>query len=110
MRRFNDRTILPALVILSLALPLLAASPVTAQKVATKVDEIEYPPLRQFDIPQPERHELSNGMVVLLLEDHEMPLVEATALIHTGGRLESADLIPELERRSATFAAACVAA
>lgn len=91
MRRFNDRTILPALVILSLALPLLAASPVTAQKVATKVDEIEYPPLRQFDIPQPERHELSNGMVVLLLEDHEMPLVEATALIHTGGRLEPAD-------------------
>lgn len=91
MRRFSPRAILPALVILSLALSLVAAAPATAQKVATHVGEIEYPPLRQFDIPQPERHELSNGMVVLLLEDHEMPLVEATALIHTGSRLESAE-------------------
>lgn len=92
MKSFTHRTVLPALVTVSLALSLVAAgpsaAPSTAQQVATTVDEIEFPPLRRFDIPQPERHELANGMVVLLLEDHEMPLVEATALIHTGSRLE----------------------
>jgi len=91
MRRFTHRTTLPALVLLALALPLLAAGPATAQKVAQKVDEIDYPPLRQFDIPQPERHVLDNGLVLLLLEDHEMPLVDATARVSTGSRLEPAD-------------------
>lgn len=95
MRTCTHRTVLPALAAVSLALSLVAAGPwavpSSAQQVATHVDEITYPPLRQFDIPQPERHELSNGMVVLMLEDHEMPLVEATALIHTGSRLEPAE-------------------
>ena len=88
MESFTPRTVLPALAAVSLALTLAAAGPSAAQQVATTVDELTYPPLRQFDIPQPERHELANGMVLLLLEDHEMPLVEATALIHTGSRLE----------------------
>jgi zinc protease len=95
MRSSTHRTILPALVTVSLALTLVAAGPSAvpsiAQQVATTVDQIHFPPLREFEIPQPERHVLDNGMVVLLMEDHEMPLVEATALIHTGSRLEPAE-------------------
>jgi len=91
MRRTIDRISLSALVILTLALLTVGTVPMAAQEVATDVEELEFPPLREFEIPQPQRHELSNGLVVLLLEDHEMPLVEATARIHTGSRLEPAD-------------------
>ena len=48
------------------------------------------PAAPRFDIPQPQRVVLDNGLVVLLLEDHELPLVEATALVRAGSRLEPA--------------------
>lgn len=69
---------------------LVAAVPPGAAQVAS-VDEIHYPPLPPFDIPEPQGVTLDNGMVVLLLEDHELPLVEALALVRTGSRLEPAD-------------------
>jgi zinc protease len=46
------------------------------------------PPPPRFEIPRPERVTLDNGMVVMLLEDHELPLVAVTALIRTGSRLD----------------------
>jgi zinc protease len=73
---------------------LLAASlalPAAAAAQATRAGELRYPPLPPFAIPQPERVVLDNGMVVLLLEDHELPLVEATAMIRTGSRFDPAD-------------------
>lgn len=80
----------------ALALALLVAAavapPAAAQPPVPKdPDQLTYPPLPEFDPPQPERVVLDNGMVVMLLEDHELPLVEATALIRTGSRLEPAD-------------------
>ncbi|HEX9942492.1 MAG TPA: pitrilysin family protein [Thermoanaerobaculia bacterium] len=76
---------IPALLLAaSLALPAAAAAQ------ATRASELRYPPLPAFEIPQPERVVLDNGMVVLLLEDHELPLVEATALIRTGSRFDPA--------------------
>lgn len=81
--------LLPVLLLSSAVATVLLAPPLAAQ--ATKVEEIEYPELPAFDIPEPERHELSNGMTVLLLEDHELPLVEVSAFIRTGSRLEPAD-------------------
>ena len=33
-----------------------------------------------YSIPQPERVVLDNGMILYLLEDHEIPLIEVTAL------------------------------
>jgi zinc protease len=75
---------IPALLLAaSLALPAAAAQ-------ATRAGELRYPPLPAFAIPQPERVVLDNGLVVLLLEDHELPLVEATALVHTGSRFDPA--------------------
>lgn len=70
--------------------PILLTS-VTALPVAAQVerpDELTYPPLPEFDVPVPTRVELANGMTVILLEDHELPLVDAVARIRTGGRLE----------------------
>lgn len=46
-----------------------------------------------FTPPVPERIVLDNGMVVYLLEDHELPLVTITATIRTGGWLDPADKI-----------------
>lgn len=42
-----------------------------------------FPPL-QWTPPKAERVVLPNGMIVFLLEDHELPLIEVTARIRTG--------------------------
>ena len=46
-------------------------------------DQIQYKPLR-FDLPHPERVVLENGIVLYILENHELPLVHIKALIKTG--------------------------
>ncbi|PYT09997.1 MAG: insulinase family protein [Acidobacteria bacterium] len=48
--------------------------------------DITFPPLKPFSIPQPARHVLSNGIVIFLMEDHELPLINLTALVRTGER------------------------
>lgn len=53
-----------------------------------RVEQLTYPPLSQVNIPEPTRVVLDNGMVVLLMEDHELPLVSVSATIRTGARLE----------------------
>jgi zinc protease len=58
-----------------------------------QVEELQYPPLPELVIPEPERVVLKNGMVVLLMEDHELPLVSLSAFIRTGSRLEPQDKI-----------------
>lgn len=51
-----------------------------------------FAPVR-FTPPDPERVVLENGMVVYLLEDHELPLITMTTVIRTGGWLDSPDKI-----------------
>ena len=53
--------------------------------------EIKTPPLHQIKLPQPKRIQLANGMVVFLMEDHELPLIRGTARIRGGGRDVPAD-------------------
>ncbi|HEX5716143.1 MAG TPA: insulinase family protein, partial [Thermoanaerobaculia bacterium] len=74
-----------------LALLLLTALPAAAQ--VDRVQDIRFPPLARFDIPEPQRVELENGLVLLLLEDHELPLVEATVLVRAGSGYDPADKI-----------------
>jgi zinc protease len=72
---------------------LLAASllvPGAGRAQAARAGDLRYPPLPKFEIPVPERVVLDNGMVLLLLPDHELPLVEATALVHAGPRYDPA--------------------
>ncbi len=47
----------------------------------------------EFTPPDAERVVLKNGMVVYLLEDHELPLVSMTATIRTGSWLDPAEKI-----------------
>jgi zinc protease len=58
-----------------------------------RVEELTFPPLPEVHIPEPTRVELDNGMVVLLMEDHELPLISVSATIRTGSRLESKNKI-----------------
>jgi zinc protease len=52
--------------------------------------QIPIPPLPAFHPPVPKRIELANGMVIFLQENHELPLISATARIHGGERDEPA--------------------
>jgi zinc protease len=47
----------------------------------------------QFHPPRAERVALENGMVVYLLEDHELPLIRMEAIIRTGSVYEPAEKI-----------------
>ena len=69
----------------------LAASGALAQ--VKSHEQLKFPELRMFEIPRSERVVLDNGMVLILMEDHELPLIEATARIRTGSRLEPADKV-----------------
>lgn len=80
------RRLHPVLWVLYVLWVLSWAAPATAQ--VSQVGDLRYPPLAAFEIPRPERVVLDNGLVVLLLEDHELPLVEATALVRSGSRLD----------------------
>jgi len=55
------------------------------------VTELTYPDLRDFEVPEPERVELENGMTIFLLEDAELPQVNATARIGVGSVYEPAE-------------------
>lgn len=46
--------------------------------------DLKYSPLPPLKVPEPVEATLSNGMKILLLEDHELPLVSGAALIRTG--------------------------
>ena len=55
--------------------------------------ELEFPPLPEVQLPEYERYTLDNGMVVYLVEDHQLPLVNGTAMIRTGSRLEPSEKV-----------------
>jgi len=53
--------------------------------------QIPIPHLHSFKPQQPKRVELSNGMVIFLQEDHELPLIDGTARIRGGSVNEPAN-------------------
>ncbi|MGB3494193.1 MAG: pitrilysin family protein [Elainellaceae cyanobacterium] len=55
--------------------------------------ELEFPPLPEVSVPDYERYELDNGLVVYLMENHDLPLVGGSVTVHTGDRLEPADQV-----------------
>jgi zinc protease len=76
-----------------LSLAALAAVTLAGPAAAQVRDyrDIKTPALRKVTMPQPKRVQLANGMVVLLMEDHELPLIRGTARIRGGGREVAAD-------------------
>ena len=55
--------------------------------------QIPIAPLPAFHPQQPKRIELSNGMVIFLQEDHELPLIGGSARIRGGSRDEPASKV-----------------
>ena len=60
----------------------------SGKQLLRKPETFTFKPL-QFKVPAPARVVLDNGMVLYLLEDHELPLIEISALIRTGSIYES---------------------
>jgi zinc protease len=78
---------------LLLTMLVLAASFATIPQVAaqaTSWQQVPIPPLPVFHPQQPKRIQLSNGMVIFLQEDHELPLIDGTARIRGGSVNEPA--------------------
>lgn len=77
------------------AVILLLASGSVTYSADFKVEDpraMQFEPV-EFSPPEPERVVLDNGLVVYLLEDHELPLVTITATMRTGGWLDPADKV-----------------
>lgn len=54
-----------------------------------KIKPLTYPPLNPFEIPQPQKITLDNGMRIYLLEDHSLPMVDISVVVNKcGGYLE----------------------
>lgn len=60
---------------------------------ATSWKQIPIPQLPAFKPAQPKRIELSNGMVIFLQEDHELPLIDGSARIRGGSVNEPASKV-----------------
>jgi predicted Zn-dependent peptidase len=55
--------------------------------------ELKYPPLHELKIPEVQREVLPNEMILFLVEDHNLPLIELSALIKVGSVYEPADKV-----------------
>ena len=65
-------------VLLSAVVTAYAADPALGDPRTMTFKPVEFSP------PEPDRVVLDNGMVIYLLEDHELPLVTITATMRTG--------------------------
>jgi zinc protease len=88
---------------------LIGISPLSARAQQEKPwEKIPVPPLREFKPQQPRRIQLKNGIVLFLMEDHELPFVSGSVLIPGGARDEDparaglVDLYGETWRTSGT--------
>ncbi|MGA1132803.1 MAG: M16 family metallopeptidase [Prochlorotrichaceae cyanobacterium] len=90
LRRFLFRSLLTGfLVICSVFLihqPSQANTPLS-------YENLEFPPLAEVQLPPYHREVFSNGLVVYLMEDHQLPLVDGTALIRVGDRWEPEETV-----------------
>ena len=84
----------PVALVVALVVSVLAVGPVSAQSIPRHPTDLTYDPL---DFTPPEaadhRHELSNGVVVFVVEDHELPLVSVSVSVRTGTYLDPADKV-----------------
>ncbi|PSB27240.1 M16 family metallopeptidase [Stenomitos frigidus] len=79
-------------VIIPLLLLFLALRPAAAATPKYYTD-LKFSPPPAIKLPAYTRFKLANGMLVYLVEDHELPLINGTALIRTGDRLEPAEKV-----------------
>ena len=56
-------------------------------------ENLSYPPLSEVEVPEVSRHTLDNGLVLLLLEDREFPLVDIHAYLRAGSVFDPAEKV-----------------
>ena len=56
-------------------------------------DEIEYPEINNFEMPDVEIFELDNGIRFYLVEDRELPLINLNVRVRTGSFLDPSDKV-----------------
>lgn len=76
-----------AILLLASAITAYAGEPVLGDPRTMAFQPVEFSP------PEPDRMVFENGMVVYLLEDHELPLVSVTVTMRTGSWLDPIDKI-----------------
>ena len=92
MKFIDSRSNLTMIAVLLLAGSFFVAPTcATAQTASWK--QIPIPQLPEFKPKQPKRVQLSNGMVIFLQEDHELPLIGGYARIRGGSVSEPADKV-----------------
>jgi len=91
LRLATLKLILIALLVIGATVTSLPHAAAQAASQATTWKQIPIPPLPAFKPQQPKRIELSNGMVIFLQEDHELPLIDGTARIRGGSVNEPGD-------------------
>jgi zinc protease len=80
----------PCSMIMAVAIPVLAAC--AGDLALGDPRQMTFKPV-EFTPPEPDRVVIENGMVVYLLEDHELPLISITATMRTGSWLDPAEKI-----------------
>ncbi|MBL7154277.1 MAG: insulinase family protein [Phycisphaerae bacterium] len=75
----------------ALAFCILGAS--CSQQQVRDYKDLKYPKLGKIEIPEVKRLTLPNGMRLFLLEDHELPLINVSAIVRTGSIYEPAEKI-----------------
>jgi predicted Zn-dependent peptidase len=94
MDRFMHTTHRVAAILLPLVLVVgLTFAAETGEEREKPWEKIEIPELGEIKIPEYQRVELDNGMVVYLAEDHKLPLIQLSATIRVGGIYEPAEKI-----------------
>ncbi len=87
MKSFNKKIWFMALVLI---LSFTICSTSFGQK---SYKELKYPPLHELKMPEVQREVLPNGMILFLVEDHDLPLIELSCLIRVGSVYEPADKV-----------------
>ncbi len=84
----RSKLVLTAFLVIVMLLSILGRMPAIALAPPKHYTELEFPPLPELEIPDYTRFQLNNGIVVYLMEDHELPLIGGRAIFRTGSRFE----------------------
>jgi predicted Zn-dependent peptidase len=88
LRKVNGISLLTMLLLL-----VLQAAPAAAADLILENPRTMRFPTVDFNPPEADRIMLDNGLVVYLLEDHELPLVTVNAMLRTGGWLDPSEKV-----------------
>ncbi len=95
MRKTAMRILITAAACLAVTLSMTVAASPAKGKGKRPFEQLKYPKLHDITMPKVVRETLPNGMKVIFVEDHELPVVRMKALVR-GGRVAEPDAQPAL--------------